>query len=235
MRSLEIDSSAIKFLLLLPCWIISCSSHTNSSADSPTVTTNFGEAISGIATYYEATGAGNCSFPPSPDDLMVAAINAPQYNNASWCGACAEIEGALGKIIVRVVDQCPECGYGHLDLSPQAFAKIDDKVKGRVPITWQFVSCPTRGSMNFHYKDGSNKYWTALQVRNHRLPVSKLELLVSGTWVNVERSDYNYFIYDKAVADGSLKVRATAIDGSTREQSLTPPESDKLIEGDVQF
>ncbi len=30
----------------------------------------------GIATYYNATGAGACGFPPSPGDLMVTAINA---------------------------------------------------------------------------------------------------------------------------------------------------------------
>ena len=34
-------------------------------------------AKSGEGTYYDATGAGNCSFDPSPNDLMVAAMNAP--------------------------------------------------------------------------------------------------------------------------------------------------------------
>jgi hypothetical protein len=29
----------------------------------------------GEGTYYNATGAGNCSFDPSPQNLMVAALN----------------------------------------------------------------------------------------------------------------------------------------------------------------
>src|SRR6188768_438056 len=37
----------------------------------------FGERRSGEATYYAADGGGACLFDPSPDDLMVAAINAP--------------------------------------------------------------------------------------------------------------------------------------------------------------
>ena len=40
-----------------------------------------------IATYYNATGAGACMFDPSPNDLMVAAMNAEEYTNAAYCGA----------------------------------------------------------------------------------------------------------------------------------------------------
>jgi hypothetical protein len=36
----------------------------------------------GIATYYYATGDGACMFGASPDDLMVAAMNAEEYDNA---------------------------------------------------------------------------------------------------------------------------------------------------------
>ncbi|WP_420643940.1 hypothetical protein [Candidatus Leptofilum sp.] len=37
----------------------------------------FGPVHSGEGTYYFATGAGNCSFEPSPENLMVAALNTP--------------------------------------------------------------------------------------------------------------------------------------------------------------
>ena len=40
----------------------------------------------GIATYYAATGDGACLFGPSPGDLMVAAMNAPEYDHAAVCG-----------------------------------------------------------------------------------------------------------------------------------------------------
>src|SRR5689334_8902065 len=79
---------------------------------------------SGDGTYYDATGAGNCSFDATPDDLMVAAMNAPDYASAAWCGGCVEVTGPIGTVTVRIVDQCPECQKGSLDLSPQAFEKI---------------------------------------------------------------------------------------------------------------
>ena len=33
------------------------------------------QRYAGEATYYDADGSGNCSFPASPEDLMVAAMN----------------------------------------------------------------------------------------------------------------------------------------------------------------
>ena len=80
----------------------------------------------GIATYYYADGSGACGFDPSPNDLMVAALNAEEYDNAAYCGAYVQVTGRKGTITVRIVDLCPECLAGHLDLSLQAFALIDD-------------------------------------------------------------------------------------------------------------
>ncbi|MCB0025658.1 MAG: hypothetical protein KDD91_21640, partial [Caldilinea sp.] len=74
----------------------------------------------GIATYYDATGAGACSFDASPDDLMVSAMNADEYDNAALCGAFVRVTGPRGDVTVRIVDLCPECKAGHLDLSQEA-------------------------------------------------------------------------------------------------------------------
>ncbi len=68
---------------------------------------------SGQATYYDfADGSGACSFEPSPNDLMVAAMNAPDYAGAAACGSCARVFGPNGEITVRIVDLCPECPRG---------------------------------------------------------------------------------------------------------------------------
>jgi expansin (peptidoglycan-binding protein) len=120
----------------------------------------------GIATYYYATGDGACLFGPSPNDLMVAAMNAPEFNQAAVCGEYVSVTGAKGTITVRIVDLCPECEAGHLDLSQQAFALIDDIPLGRVPITWQVISPPLAGNIAYHFKDGSNQWWTAVTVQN---------------------------------------------------------------------
>ncbi|MEM9894680.1 MAG: expansin EXLX1 family cellulose-binding protein, partial [Actinomycetota bacterium] len=129
----------------------------------------------GIATYYDATGAGACMFDPSPGDLRVAALNAPQFGTADLCGAWVEVNGPNGSITVRIVDLCPECESGHLDLSEQAFAAIGNPVDGIIPIEWRVVEAAVSGPIAFRFKEGSSQYWTAVQVRNHRHPVATLE------------------------------------------------------------
>ncbi len=178
--------------------------------------TNTNPVNSGIATYYNATGAGNCSYDPSPENLMVAAMNAEEYNNSAVCGSFVEVTGALGTVVVRIVDQCPECAAGHLDLSREAFAQIDEIRLGRVPITWQVVSPPIDGPISYHFKDGSNQWWTAVQVRNHRNPVAKFEYLNdSNQWVEVGRLSYNYFVQTgPGMGPGPYTFRVTDIYGN---------------------
>lgn len=99
-----------------------------------------GPSFSGEATYYDANGTGACGFPASTD-FMVAAINDEQYSKEN-CGKCVEVTGPRGTAIVRIVDKCPGCDSGDLDLSQTAFGKVARLSDGRVKITWRFVACP---------------------------------------------------------------------------------------------
>lgn len=174
----------------------------------------------GEGTYYDATGAGNCSFDATPDDLMVAAINEPDYDVAAWCGACLEVTGPMGTVTVRVVDKCPGCASGDLDLSREAFALISPLSAGRVPITWHEVACPVTGPLAYHFKDGSSQYWTAIQVRNHRYPIAKLEARdAGGAWQAIERVDYNYFVEADGLGPGPYTLRVTDTRGHTVEDT----------------
>jgi expansin (peptidoglycan-binding protein) len=194
-----------------------------------------GESHDGVATFYSATGAGNCSFDASPNDLDVAAMDAPEYAGSAVCGECVAITGPKGKLTVRIVDKCPECPAGHLDLSAEAFAKIANPADGKVKITWQAVACSVSGNVSYHYKDGSNPFWTAIQVRNHRLPITKLEIKKSGAYVAVKREDYNYFVDPSGAGNGTVSVRITASDGQTLEDTLSPVASDTTVQGSGQF
>lgn len=99
-----------------------------------------GPEESGEATYYDADGTGACGFSAS-NDFMVAAINDEQYSKEN-CGRCVSVTGPRGTVTVRIVDKCPGCDEGDLDLSQTAFGKIAKLSDGRVPITWRFVACP---------------------------------------------------------------------------------------------
>ena len=190
----------------------------------------------GIATYYDATGAGACGFDPSPNDLMVSALNAEEYSTAAYCGAYVQVNGTRGSIIVRIVDLCPECLAGHLDLSRQAFAVIDDPVKGRVPITWRIVSPALSGPIAYHFKDGSNQWWTAVQIRNHRNPIAKFEYWNGNQWVTVPRVSYNYFVQtNPGMGVGPYMFRVTDLYSNTLTDSGIPFIENGTVNGAGQF
>jgi expansin len=190
----------------------------------------------GIATYYDATGEGACGFDASPNDLMVAAMNNDEYNNAAYCGAYVEVYGAKGSVIVRIVDLCPDCSAGHLDLSREAFAAIDDLYKGRVSITWRVVSPAISGPIAYHFKDGSNQWWTAVQIRNHRNPISKFEYWNGSQWVTVPRVSYNYFVQtNPGMGVGPYTFRVTDMYSNTLTDSAIPHIENGTIDGAAQF
>jgi expansin (peptidoglycan-binding protein) len=195
-----------------------------------------GRIHQGIATFYDATGAGACSFDPSPDDLMVAAMNAEEYDNAAACGAYVHVSGPNGSVTVRIVDLCPECKAGHLDLSREAFARIADLPLGRVSISWQVVSPELSGPIDYHFKDGSNQWWTAVQIRNHRNPISRLEYLDGSQWISVPRTSYNYFVQtDPGMGPGSYAFRVTDLYGNVLTDSGITHLENGTVNGSGQF
>jgi expansin len=216
-----------------------CGGEDKSASTPATGGTLYSTAVKeGVATYYDATGAGNCGFDATPDDLDVAAFDTNSYAGSAACGACVKVKGPDGEVTVRIVDSCPGCEANHLDLSKSSFAKIADPSRGRVPISFSTVACRVSGAMAFHFKDGSSKYWTAIQIRNHRLPVAKVEYRKDGAFVAMKREDYNYFVEPSGVGDlpSGLVLRVTAADGQVVEDEL-PGEirSDVTVDGTKNF
>ena len=193
--------------------VLSCG-HSEPHADAPTCAAGpAGETGSG--TYYAADGTGNCSFDASPNDLMVAAMNAADYNTAAWCGACLDVASGSNHVVVRVVDQCPGCAHGDLDLSEQAFAALAPLPQGRIPITWHEVPCPVTTPISYRFKEGSNAFWTAIQIRDHRYAITKLEVQQGSAWTPIQRADYNYFVAAAGLGAGPYTLRVTDDRGQT--------------------
>ncbi|UJR86536.1 expansin EXLX1 family cellulose-binding protein [Sandaracinus amylolyticus] len=176
----------------------------------------------GEGTYYDATGAGACSFDVQTGggELLVAAMNAPQFAGSSVCGMCAHVVGPSGEVTVRIVDLCPECARGDLDLSPQAFDHVAERSLGRVPITWREVPCDVSGPIEWRIKEGSNPWWTAVQVREHRHRIARVERLTAeGDWVEVPRVDYNFFVDETGFGEGPYTLRAIDVHGNVLEDT----------------
>jgi expansin (peptidoglycan-binding protein) len=224
----------VRFAVLLGPFAVlaACSSSSSPSGSTPPL----GQSENGRATYYAATGSGACGFDPSPNDLDVAAMDAPEWGGSAVCGECVQVTGPKGEVTVRIVDQCPECEPGHLDLSQEAFGKIADVSAGNVTITWQVVACNVQGPVQYHIKDGSSQWWTAIQVRNSKLPIAKLEYKTgAGAYTNVARVDYNYFVVDQGVGPDPYMVRITSQNGEVLEDSLPAVVANANVPGGAQF
>ncbi|UJR13166.1 hypothetical protein I4U23_000189 [Adineta vaga] len=105
-----------------------------------------GNQRSGDATYYDP-GLGACGINSGGNEL-VCAVASPDFdpqtpngnpNNNKLCGRRISVNGPKGSVTVSVVDRCPGCKSGDLDLSPAAFDRIANRNQGRVRITWRFV------------------------------------------------------------------------------------------------
>jgi expansin (peptidoglycan-binding protein) len=193
----------------------------------PTCPTAAAPVHAGDGTYYaSADNSGNCMFSASPSDLYFGAMNQTDYASSAACGMCAQVTGPDGTIFIHIVDRCPECKPGDIDLSTSAFAKLAELSLGRVPIQWVYMPCVVSGPIVYHFKDGSNQWWTAVQIRNHRFGIARFEYRDdSGQWVEVPRLDYNYFVAESGMGPGLYSFRVTDVNGATLEDSgvaLTP-------------
>ncbi|CDH59901.1 riboflavin aldehyde-forming enzyme [Lichtheimia corymbifera JMRC:FSU:9682] len=99
--------------------------------------------FSGDLTYY-TPGLGSCGETNTAKDL-IAALNAPQMANGDNpnknpnCGKRARVKTKKGSVTVKIVDTCPPCKSGDLDLSPAAFQRLGDFDDGRIEGTWEWV------------------------------------------------------------------------------------------------
>ncbi len=194
---------------------------------------------SGDATYYtnqKLEVSGHCMLDESViQPYYIGAMNHQDYALADYCGACVEIDGLEGSVKVHIVDECPECKPGDIDLSEEAFVELAPLVDGRIPITWKVVPCEISGSVKLIYKDGSNEYWTGIQVRNHRNPIEKLEFWDGSTYVDVPRQVYNYFLKSNGMGPGPNTFRITDIYGNSIIEKDIPFIIDQELSGKNQF
>ena len=193
------------------------------------------EAKDTFATRIESDGTGNCNFDASPLDLNLAALNTTEYSEGLMCGACVEVTGPNPKpVVARIVERCYGCAADQLGLSKQVFEQMGAADQLQTAIRWRYVTCPVAGPVQYRFKEDSNPYWAAIQVRNHLLPIQKLEWQKDGAWVEIPRTSYNYFVQDN-MGSGPVRVRVTASDGQQLEDTLPEVASSLLIPGAAQF
>ncbi len=170
-------------------------------------------ATSGKATFYTDSG-GNCSFPSPPADRLFVALSPGEYDDGAKCGGYLDVKGPKGSVRVKVVDQCPPCTSGHIDLSREAFAKIGDPVDGIIPVTYTTVASPKTSNLTFRIKEGASAYWFAVLVDNTGNALKTVEAKgPGGSWRAAHREPYNYWLIDSGIGSGPYSVRVTDVRG----------------------
>ncbi|EUC66504.1 tyrosine kinase catalytic domain protein, partial [Rhizoctonia solani AG-3 Rhs1AP] len=91
-------------------------------------------ARGGWATYYNTEGGRGACGKYNHNQEYVVAIGKPLWDStqehggtSALCGKTATVRWRGKSVRVRVVDECPVCGYNDIDLSPSAFQKLADK------------------------------------------------------------------------------------------------------------
>lgn len=169
----------------------------------------------GIVTFYgPGTTAGACASTSVPSTRYTAALGPAEYADGAACGTYVQVKGRKGTILVKVTNLCPECPPGHLDLSDEAFAALDDRVKGRVPMTYRAVRDPAVGALTVTVKDGSNPWWLAVHVDDHGNPLRSVEV-ASGQqgWQQMQLQSYGYWLDPDGAGQGPFRLRVTDVRG----------------------
>ncbi|KAL2158773.1 hypothetical protein VTH06DRAFT_3964 [Thermothelomyces fergusii] len=118
----------------------------NATPETAAAETQFSALASGRFTWYN-TGLGACGW-WNNDNELVAALNHVDFdpytpngnpNNNSLCGRRIRVSYGGRSVDVTVVDRCPSCNSGDLDLSPAAFRALADLNTGVIYGTWNWI------------------------------------------------------------------------------------------------
>jgi hypothetical protein len=142
------------------------------------------------------------------------ALSPSEYRSAAACGGYLQVKGPDGSVRVKVVDQCPGCATGHIDLSESAFAKIAPLSAGLVDVSYTYLSDPPLpGPVSVEVKQGASRYWLALLADNTGNPLASVQVQTSGGRLSLARASYNYWIAPPGSRPGPFTVRLTDTQG----------------------
>ena len=191
-------------------------SQATASPACASVTSQAAAPTSGEATHYVLTpGDGNCSYPGLPNGGLFVALSPGEYDGSAAYGSFIQVTGPDGSVTAEVVDQCPPCQAGHVDLSEQAFERIAPLAAGEVPVTYHtIVDPPLAGPLSVLVKTGSNPYYLALLPIGAGNPVASVQVSSPGRgWQALTRTSYGYWLATAGAGAGPFTVRLTDTEG----------------------
>ncbi|TFK45284.1 barwin-like endoglucanase [Heliocybe sulcata] len=99
--------------------------------------TTLASAGSGDGTWF-TPGLGACGATSASTDLIVA-LSPSEFASGAHCYKHITITFNGKTTDATVVDECPGCEVGSLDLSPAAFSALASLGAGRIKVDWWFA------------------------------------------------------------------------------------------------
>lgn len=190
----------------------------------------------GQAYYYNPGGGeGSCSFGPLPSGGLYVSLAPPQYANGASCGGYLDVSGPDGKVQAEIVDQCPGCTDGGLDMSEAAFARVASPAAGTADVSYRLVRDPRpAGRLSVRIAQSSSAGWLALQVIGNGNPLSSVAVTAdrragAGGWQSLTLNSDGYWAAPAGAGSGPFQVRVTDVFG----HRVTLPGI-RLLPGSVQ-
>jgi hypothetical protein len=175
------------------------------------------------------SAGGACNYGPTgiPDFAAIQVDRIPGDGQGQWrggrvCGQCAEVRARTlsgwKSVVVRIVDKCPDANCG-IDLGGAPAKTLMADKPGRYSGEWRFVPCDghpgaSDGAPTLQVKDGSNAWWSIVQVRNPSERILSMRIRKAGTaaWTDLEwaaEAENFYHVPAAALQDeGDYEVEA---------------------------
>eukprot|EP00890_Picochlorum_soloecismus_P003291 jgi/Picsp_1/3963/NSC_01475-R1_carbohydratebinding protein len=170
-----------------------------------------------------------CSYRTLPDKAKTnfVAINLPQWDEGRACGKCVNVwctdpfcTTQFEPVKLMVVDQCPECKEGDLDLSIPAYEEVTGRWPHRLKVEWEWSDCgmwfDDDDEIRMDIKDGSNDWWRAFFFSNNRYPIRNVS--INGRFL--ERQQFNFWTEWGDLGKGPYKIALTASTGEIIETTV---------------
>jgi expansin (peptidoglycan-binding protein) len=166
--------------------------------------------------YNPGSGQGTCSFGLLPADGLYVSLGAPQYAAGAACGSYLDITGPAGTVRAQVVDNCPGCANGGIDMSAAAFRRVANPSSGVALVSYRLARDPQLpGPLGVRVAQAATPTWLAIQVLNHGNPLASVAVRTAGRfrWQPLTLSPDDYWAAPSGAGPGPFQVQVTDMFG----------------------
>lgn len=148
----------------------------------------------------------------------VASVNVGDGGNV-LCGACAEVTGATGTVLVKITSSTPDgpVPSGGLTIDESAFSAVAGRSAGRATLNWRLVPCPETGPLRYGIQLAGS-YWYGVTVQNPCRPIQRIEMRTAGgAWTALTRGAF-WSPASGGAPVGVIDLRLRDFDGNVTEE-----------------